>query len=272
MAYKTLLTVLTDNGVAGTTLAHAATLAEANEAHLDVLCLGVDRSQAGYYYAGANAMILQETIARATEEAETLAAFAREHLDARDGRWGVEAGVAQLADITRHVAARARFSDLVVVPQPYGKDRGAELEPVVEGALFEGQTPVLVVPDDADLVAQPKRIVLAWNESAEALNAVRASLPLLQAADPWSEPVRSRRHAVTISCAPRREVADRRAVQGDAAGVRYSGAPCRRRRSGPDCHGCLRAFAVPRGDPGGCHPQHAGTFARAGVHGALIVA
>ncbi|TCS67554.1 universal stress protein [Primorskyibacter sedentarius] len=183
MAYKTLLTVLTDNGVAGTTLAHAATLAEANEAHLDVLCLGVDRSQAGYYYAGANAMILQETIARATEEAETLAAFAREHLDARDGRWGVEAGVAQLADITRHVAARARFSDLVVVPQPYGKDRGAELEPVVEGALFEGQTPVLVVPDDADLVAQPKRIVLAWNESAEALNAVRASLPLLQAAD-----------------------------------------------------------------------------------------
>ncbi|WP_116598050.1 universal stress protein [Primorskyibacter marinus] len=183
MAYKTFLTVLTDDRLAGTTLTHATALAEACDAHLDVLCFGVDRSQTGYYYAGASAMIVQETISRATEEAEALAEFARTQLDGRDGRWGVESGVAQLADITRHVAARARFSDLVVVPRPYGDERGAELEPVVEGALFEGQTPVMVVPDTGTPVPTPKRIVLAWNESAEALNAVRASLPLLQSAD-----------------------------------------------------------------------------------------
>ena len=33
---------------------------------------GVDRSQTGYYYAGANAMVLQETINRAQEEAEEI--------------------------------------------------------------------------------------------------------------------------------------------------------------------------------------------------------
>jgi nucleotide-binding universal stress UspA family protein len=183
MAYKTLLTVLTDEKLAGPTLTHATELAEAYGAHLDVLCLGVDRSQAGYYYAGANAIMLQETISRATDEAEALAAFARQHLDARDGRWAVETGVAQLADIMRHVAARARFSDLVVVPLPYGEDRGVELEPVIEGALFEGQVPVMVTANSGAPVAIPKRIVLGWNESAEALNAVRASLPLLQSAD-----------------------------------------------------------------------------------------
>lgn len=183
MAYKTLLTVLTDDRLAGLTLTHATALAETCDAHLDVLCLGVDRSQAGYYYAGASAMIVQDSISHATEEAEALAAFSCKHLDGRDGRWGVDTGVTQLADITRHVAARARFSDLVVVPRPYGDNCGAELELVVEGALFEGQTPVLVVPDVSLPVPKPKRIVLAWNESAEALNAVRASLPLLQSAD-----------------------------------------------------------------------------------------
>ena len=92
-------------------------------------------------------------------------------------------GVAQLADIGRHVAARARFCDLVVLPQPYGEQRGVEMEPVVEGALFEGSVPVLVLPETGMPAATPNRIVVGWNESAEALHAVRAAMPLLIAAE-----------------------------------------------------------------------------------------
>ena len=183
MAYKTILTVATDTRLVESAVMHAAAVAQANDAHLDVLCLGVDRTQTGYYYAGANAMVLQETLDRAIAESADLAEAVRALLTRQGDRWGVEEGVAQLADIGRHVATRARFADLVVLPKPYGEGHGIELEPVVEGALFEGQVPVLVVPDDVTPHARPARVVVAWNESAEALRAVRAALPMLAAAD-----------------------------------------------------------------------------------------
>jgi len=183
MTYNSLFTVLTDETLVEETLAHAMAAASAHEAHLDVLCLGVDRSQSGYYYAGASAIVLQETIARAQEEAEKIEASARKILGGSALRWSAEGGVSQLADLGRHVAARVRFSDLVILPQPYGEGRGAELEPVTESALFEGRTPVLVVPKGAAPVPKPGRILLGWNESSEALAALRAALPLLKAAD-----------------------------------------------------------------------------------------
>ncbi len=183
MAFKTILTVVTDEALAPSVLDHAALLATGFDAHLDVLCLGVDRTQTGYYYAGANAVVLQETLNRATSEAEAFAEIAKERLGKIDGRWSVEHGVAQLADVGRHVGQRARFSDLVVLPKPYGEGHGIELEPVVEGALFEGHAPVMVVPDTVDPPSQPKRVVLGWTESAEALTAVRAALPILIGAE-----------------------------------------------------------------------------------------
>lgn len=183
MTYNTLFTVLTDPALVDETLTHAIAMAEAQDAHLDVLCLGVDRSQTGYYYAGASAIVLQETIARAQQEAEEVEALARKRLDGSALRWSLDAGVSQLADLGRHVAARARFSDLVVLPQPYGAGRGAELEPVTESALFEGRTPVLVAPAGTRPVPKPGRILLGWNESSEALGATRAALPLLRAAE-----------------------------------------------------------------------------------------
>lgn len=183
MAYKSILSVLTDTTFVQSTLAQGIELARGQEAHLDALCLGVDRSQTGYYYAGANAMILQETLNRAQKESKELEDQAIEHLRAAGIRWGTESGVAQIADLGRHVAARARFADLVVLPKPYGKDHGAELEPTIEAAMFEGQAPVLVIPDNTPPMATPKRISIGWNESAEALVAVRAALPFLQKAD-----------------------------------------------------------------------------------------
>ncbi|MDQ2089581.1 universal stress protein [Marimonas arenosa] len=183
MAYKSLFSVLTDTDLAENVLAHGIAIANAIDAHLDVLCLGVDRSQTGYYYAGANAMVLQETINRAQEEAQEIEEKAKSVLAGSNIRWGTDHGVAQLADLGRHVAARSRFSDLTILPQPYGDNKGAELEPVVEAALFEGQTPVLVVPDQGPPKPTPKTVMIGWNESSEALNAVRTALPVLQFAD-----------------------------------------------------------------------------------------
>lgn len=183
MAYKSLFTVLTDADFAENVLTHGIAIANAADAHLEVLCLGVDRSQTGYYYAGANAMVLQETINRAQEEAEAIEEACKKILTGSNIRWSTDSGVAQLADLGRHVAGHARFSDLAILPKPYGKNHGAELEPVVEAAMFEGQTPVLVVPDEGAPRPDPKTVMIGWNESAEALNAVRAALPVLKSTE-----------------------------------------------------------------------------------------
>ena len=66
VGYKTVLSVVTDQDLAEATISRAAALAEGFDAHLDVMAFGVDRTQTGYYYAGANAMVLQETLNRAT--------------------------------------------------------------------------------------------------------------------------------------------------------------------------------------------------------------
>ncbi|NOD32740.1 universal stress protein [Ruegeria atlantica] len=183
MTYKSLLTVMTETQTAPAALAQMVALAESQDAHAEALCLGVDRSQTGYYYAGANALIVQETLSRANAEAQELLNFANDYLGKSGVRWSAEHGVAQIADIGRHVAHRARFSDLVVLPHPYGKDRGAEAEPIIEAAMFEGHCPVLVVPDDVEPLSVPRNIMIGWNESVEAMCAIRHALPFLKKAE-----------------------------------------------------------------------------------------
>lgn len=183
MTYKSLLTVLTDPKQSKTTLDQLVALADAQDAHAEALCLGVDRSQTGYYYAGANALILQETLSRANAEAEEVLTLAKDHLSKAGVRWSAESGVAQIADLGRHVAHRARFSDLVVLPRPYGENRGAEAEPIIEAAMFEGHAPVLVVPDDRAPIKKPRTVLIGWNESVEAMRAIRLAMPFLRAAE-----------------------------------------------------------------------------------------
>ncbi|MFZ9950016.1 MAG: hypothetical protein ACO3FX_10530, partial [Gemmobacter sp.] len=68
MAYKSLLTVVTaaDLEPAGAPGAHFAALraaiamARAEDAHLDVVALGVDRPQVGDFYAGAAGVVYSE--------------------------------------------------------------------------------------------------------------------------------------------------------------------------------------------------------------------
>jgi|TARA_Y100000815_G_scaffold112869_1_gene101704 nucleotide-binding universal stress UspA family protein len=183
VAYKTILTVVTDPKLETAVLDQAIQLATREDAHLDILCLGIDRTQTGYYYAGANAMLLQETLKKAQEDSAAIEKAVRARMAPETVRWSSEAAVAQIAGLSNLVAHRARFSDLVVVPKPYGEGKGIEDEATVEAALFDGRAPVLIIPPKTDADAMGQRVVVAWNESTEALAAVRAALPMLQAAD-----------------------------------------------------------------------------------------
>ena len=183
MSYKTLLTILTDPAKVTETLNSSVRLAAREDAHLDVLSLGIDRTQLGYSYIGGAAVLAQVSMDRAAEDAEKLDAAARVILNRQDVRWAAEAAVAQFGSLGAIVATKARFADLVLLPHPYGKEVAPEAEAVLEAVLFDGAAPVLLLPSTLLSDTMGKRVVIAWNQGREAMAAVRRALPLLRQAD-----------------------------------------------------------------------------------------
>ncbi len=183
MEYKSVSTVILEPDMLGHVLENAARIAREHDAHLDVICLGLDLTRPDVYYAGASAMLLQDNLAQARKHAEALEAAARGALRGADFTWSTDAVTAQTATLTGLIAYRTRFSDLVVLPRPYGENRGHEHEAVLEAALFNGEVPVLVLPDGEEIPPRFENVVVAWNDSSEALRACRAALPLLKAAE-----------------------------------------------------------------------------------------
>ena len=185
MAYKSLLTVATAPDRIAAAIAAAAAICQQADGHLETLALGVDRTQVGYSYVGAGAVVLQVALERAEADARANEAAVKAALAAQGPglRSSVETVVTQMGALTELVAARARYADLVVLPKPYSESAGPESEAVIEAAMFEGMAPVLVVPQGGMKSAVPKRIVLAWNQGREAMVAARRALPFLKQAE-----------------------------------------------------------------------------------------
>ncbi|MCX7888656.1 MAG: universal stress protein [Rhodobacteraceae bacterium] len=182
MSYKSLLTVVTREEAAGAPLASAVTLARRWDAHLHVLCIGIEQIVTDYYFAGATLAVRQDLLDEAAKAAEALDRKVRARLGVEDIRWSAEQAVVQPGLLATLVALRARFADLVVMPRPYGPAGDENAVAALEAALFGGGAPVLVLPDGGLPEPFPARIVLAWNESAEAMRAARAALPLMKSA------------------------------------------------------------------------------------------
>ncbi|MFT7057556.1 MAG: nucleotide-binding universal stress UspA family protein [Pseudorhodobacter sp.] len=186
MAYKSLLTVCTDRVRASETFAAAAEIALLQDAHLDALALGVDKMQVGYAYMGTDVTMLSVAQDHAKAEAAAVESAITQKAAALPDmlHWSAEAAVAMMGSVVDLVALRARFADLVILGQPYGDGKGPEEAAIVEAALFEGQAPVLILPNHPiDGTGFGKRIIVAWDQSREAMTAVRKALPLLKKAD-----------------------------------------------------------------------------------------
>jgi len=185
MAYKSLLTVATSTSGLATTLAAAARLALQSDGHLDALAIGVDMTQIGYAAVGAGAVLLADGLDRAEADAQATKIAIQHELDGATPtlRQSVEHASVPLGLLTDLVGARARYADLVVLGLPYGAGRGVADEAVVEAALFNGMAPVLVVPPAGLPSADPRRVVVAWDQSREAMLAARLALPFLMRAE-----------------------------------------------------------------------------------------
>ncbi|WP_225028016.1 universal stress protein [Xinfangfangia pollutisoli] len=186
MAYKSLLTLAAAPDRLGPAVNAAGVLARKFDAHLDALALGVDRTQVGYSYVGSGAVVLQVALERAEEDARKAEAALKAALDGQgaDLRWALDSAVTQIGALTDLVATRARYADLVVLPKPYADTAGPEDEAIIEAAMFEGMAPVLVVPEKGpEITGNFKHVVLAWNQSREAMVAAKQALPFLKAAE-----------------------------------------------------------------------------------------
>ena len=180
MAYKSICTFLASDADAVAQLDSAARLAARFDAHLEVCCLGIDTTQSVGFYAGAPAIIYQDALDSAQASANALADKAKAHLRGADIRWCVDSAVLTLGGINSYVGLKSRFCDLVILPRPYGEARGPQDEIIAEAALFDGDAPVMIVPDLGAKLPEFHKIVLAWNQSDESLHAARAALPLLK--------------------------------------------------------------------------------------------
>lgn len=182
MAYRTLLAVIPDSDAIAVQLDAGLRLARRLDAHLHVLTVGIDDVQVGYYFAGADAVLQQTSMAMARDKADALLAEVNARLADEDVRWTAEAGVAQAGMVGDLVASAAMFADLVVQALPYGAHGSDGAEAAVEAALFAARAPVLMVPDAGLPADFPRRAVIGWNSGQEAMAAVRGALPALQLA------------------------------------------------------------------------------------------
>ena len=77
MSYKSITTILHDPKARADALDFAIHAARHWDAHLHVVCAGVDSTDSGFYYAGAQAIAVQENLEQAQILAAQLEATAR---------------------------------------------------------------------------------------------------------------------------------------------------------------------------------------------------
>jgi nucleotide-binding universal stress UspA family protein len=183
MDYKTILVHLDAGKRRSERLEIALALADGRDAHVvGLFALSMARMPS-YIRVDTSAILKAAQDQRRSEaagaaEAEFRSAAAR--YGGAKAEWRVSSADAQHA-----VQLHARYSDLVIVGQ---RDREAEpatgIAPeFVDELVLSCGRPVLLVPYAGRFRDVGKRVLVAWNASAEAARAVADALPLLERAE-----------------------------------------------------------------------------------------
>ncbi|EYD76127.1 hypothetical protein Rumeso_02316 [Rubellimicrobium mesophilum DSM 19309] len=185
MTLTSLSVVVSSEATDAPALEAAVAIALREDAHLDVICLGVEVvPMAAMSIEGAAALVRDSDYSAAHERAMALGQWAQRALPPTL-RTRVRRLTVASPNLSAEVARAARCSDLAVTARPYGPG-GGDLAPLIgEALLFGTAGPVLVVPDreGIDWRRPFRRLCLAWNRSDEALRAARFAMPFLRQAD-----------------------------------------------------------------------------------------
>jgi len=160
----------------------ALDIAERHDARITAVFAGSSPEPEGSFAYSAAAALDDLATSRRSEWREL--ATARLRRAAGDDRsriaWSEIAG----AEIVSGFVAEAAYADLLVLGAPASAaDAGAAPPGFVEAVVFETGRPALVVPDVPASARIGRRILVAWNGSAQAARAVTGALPLLAQAE-----------------------------------------------------------------------------------------
>lgn len=171
--YRSLLVHLEESRHRAARVDVAQRLARRFEAHLVGLApTGRLPGSIGFAVAAAMGDVAEAARAEGRQRADAFVAACK-----AAGLTSVE-GIADAEDAVVSLVKHARFSDLVVLGQ--GED--AEARAVVEHVVLGCARPVLVLPCAPAPESLGERILVAWNDSAEAARAVADAMPLLRRA------------------------------------------------------------------------------------------
>ena len=182
MSYKTILVHVDDSAVLAARVEIACKIAKQQNAHL-IGAATTGMSQ--LIYQGVSVDMSAEYIAGYVDSLQERSAAALESFVAIAARFGIDAIEKRLIDdeTSAGINWQARYCDLVVLGQP---DPAAPTPFVPHDfpqtvALHSG-CPVLVVPYAGKFTGFGKKVLVAWDGSREAKQAVRDAIPLLQQA------------------------------------------------------------------------------------------
>lgn len=179
MSIKTVLCILDVNQFKND-LKGAVDFCQTHGAHLTALIVSMGGTPPHSAYDALSITKLNERqreIDSLTEKASDI----RSQLSGNIASFDVQEVYTEFPWADEDIADRALYADLVLIgPQAA---RNEELQQrVIDGALFQSPTPVLVNASGKTLQFASKVILLAWDSSEEAARAARQSIDLLQAA------------------------------------------------------------------------------------------
>ncbi|GFE64857.1 universal stress protein [Litoreibacter roseus] len=182
MAIRTISTFL--HGAAPNTDTLEATIefARRRDAHLSVMVASVNDVDPGFYYAGMHAITIASAVKDAQGELETLYQMIEARLEPEDIKWDLAQATVLPGTLANFVGDRGRFSDLMILPQPYAEGGLPEDATAIEAALFSAKTPLLVLPEHMTVIPNFERVLLAWDEGDQALKAARGAMGFLAGA------------------------------------------------------------------------------------------
>jgi nucleotide-binding universal stress UspA family protein len=179
---KNILVSLTEEGRNENTssLGFAFFLAEMSTAHLTVHAASLRLKLPSALVSRMAARLVAEENRRLATLADRLASEARREAELSGISCSIEVPHVVYAELRTALIAQARVHDLAIFDAQDNlllPDSG-----LIEAALFTTGRPILIVPNDHS-AALPKRVLIAWDGSAQAARAVADALPFLKAAD-----------------------------------------------------------------------------------------
>jgi nucleotide-binding universal stress UspA family protein len=157
----------------------ALDIARATQGHLT--CLHVTPTSAYVATEPFGGMfIMQDIMTMLDEQERTVRKLVEAKLAKEDVSWDYEA---LTTDIHYGLVDRGSLSDLIIMSHPPHRKDAPVIYGIIGDVIVDSRTPVLVVPETTQAFKVGGAAVVAWNDSFEAANALRAAVPLLKLAE-----------------------------------------------------------------------------------------